>query len=467
MTGNRRILVVDDDPIVQRSCERILGESYEVEVAPTGREGLGKLSSGRYDLALVDLKLPDVSGLDILREAPDRFPDVPIVIITGYSTIKSAVEAVKLGAFDYVAKPFTPDEIETVVAKGLARRSLLEERRELKEALSGRYDISQIIGDSPATRRVKDLIAQVALTDSTVLITGESGTGKDLVARAIHHSSQRREARFLAVDCGAIAPTLLASELFGHVRGAFTGADEDRRGLIRSADGGTLFLDEVANLPLELQPVLLRTIETREVRPVGAAEGLKVDVRYIAATNCDLAELVRKKKFRADLFYRLNVFPIHIPPLRERREDIPALARHFLAKFAAAMHTRVEEFTPEALDALCRYDWPGNVRELSNVIERLVIRSEQARVGHVHVKESLPPARRPAAVPRTAAELNDLRKRLRQEAGAEVEKLFVLDALRRNDYNVTRAAAETGMQRSNFHALLRKHGLRIRDILTQ
>lgn len=465
MTASRRILVVDDDPIVQRSCERILSESYAVEIAPTGKEGLERLSSGRYDLALVDLKLPDVSGLDILREAPNRFPDVPIVIITGYSTIKSAVEAVKLGAFDYVAKPFTPDEIESVVAKGLARRSLLEERRELQEALSGRYDISQIIGDSPAMRHVKDLIAQVARTDSTVLITGESGTGKDLVARAIHYSSPRREGRFVAVDCGAIAPTLLASELFGYVRGAFTGAEDNKPGLIRSAHGGTLFLDEVSNLPLELQPVLLRTIETREVRPVGAAEAVRVDVRYIAATNRDLAELVAKGKFREDLYYRLNVFPIHIPPLRERREDIPLLARHFLAKFAGTMHSRVEEFTPEAIDALCEYDWPGNVRELSNVIERLVIRSEQTRVGHVHVKESLPPARRPSEVPRTAAELNDLKKRLREEAAAAVEKAFLLEALRRNDYNVTRAAADTGMQRPNFQALLRKHGLRIRDIL--
>ena len=465
MSKKVRVLVVDDDPVVLRSCERILEQDYDVRLADTGREGLSLLTGESFDLALVDLKLPDISGMEILHQAPDRFPDVPIIIITGYSTIKSAVEAIKLGAFDYVAKPFTPDEIEAGVEKALRRRRLLRDYRELREALSDRYRMSRLIGESAAMKHVLSLIEQVAKTDSTVLITGESGTGKDLVARAIHFSSARKDARFVALDCGAIAPPLIVSELFGHVRGAFTGATADRDGLIRHAHRGTLFLDEISNLPLELQATLLRTIETREVRAVGAPAPVKVDVRYIAASNRNLHALVREGRFRDDLFYRLNVFPIHLSPLRERRDDIPALAHHFLAEFSTRMHKRVDDFTPEALNALVEYDWPGNVRELSNVVERLVILCGEGRVGQAHVRESLTVSEPRTAIPATVTELNDLKKQLRDQAAAEIEKAFLLEALRRNDHNVTRAAAQTGMQRSNFQALLKKHGLRIKDII--
>ena len=460
-----RILVVDDDPVVQRSCERILGQDYDVRVAASGAEGLSLLAGEPFDLALVDLKLPDVCGMEILRQAPDRFPDLPIIVITGYSTIKSAVGAIKMGAFDYVAKPFTPDEIEAVVEKALRRRRLLMDYRGLQEALSDRYRVWRLIGESAVMKGVLSLVEQVAGTDSTVLLAGESGTGKEVIARAIHFSSRRKDARFVTVDCGAIAPHLIASELFGHVRGAFTGATADHAGLVETAHGGTLFLDEVGNLPLELQAMLLRVIETREVRPVGAAAPAVVDVRYIAATNRDLQDLVREGEFREDLFYRLNVFPIHLPPLRDRAEDIPALARHFLAGFSARMHKRVGDFTPEALDALTQYGWPGNVRELANVVERLVILCRGDRVGQVRVRESLTVSASGASVPQTGEELNNARKALREQAVADIEKAFLVNALRRNDYSVTRAAAQTGMQRSNFQALLRKHDLRMRDIM--
>jgi DNA-binding NtrC family response regulator len=465
MSARVRVLVVDDDPVVRASCERVLGAAYEVRTVGSGREGLAALAAGECDLALVDLKLPDLGGLDILREAPDRFPDVPLIIITGYSTVRSAVEAIKTGAFDYLAKPFTPDELEAAVEKALRHRRLLRGYRELQEAVTDRYQVSRLLGESPAMKRVLELVEQVARTESTVLITGESGTGKELVARAIHFSSPRRDARFVAVDCGAIAPSLMASELFGHVKGAFTGAAADRQGLMPAADGGSLFLDEVGNLPPDLQAALLRALETREVRPVGAERSVKVDARCIAASNRDLGAEAAAGRFREDLFYRLNVFPIRLPPLRERAEDIPVLARHFLALYAARMHKVIEDFTPEALKALTEYSWPGNVRELSNVVERLVILCGESRVGRAHLGESLAAPAPAAEVPRAAGELQDLKRKLRDQAGAEVERAFLLEALRRNGYNVTRAAAQTGMQRSNFQALLKKHNLRIRDII--
>lgn len=465
MLQKPHVLVVDDDPVVRRSCERVLREDCAVLMAETGQDGMRLLDGEPFDLALVDLKLPDISGLDILREAPDRFPDVPIIIITGYSTVRSAVEAIKMGAFDYLAKPFTPDELEAAVQKALRQRRLLRDFRELQDALADRYQNARIVGESAAMKRVFSLLAQVAQTDTTVLITGESGTGKELAARAVHFSGRREKADFVAVDCGAIAPSLIASELFGHVRGAFTGAMADRAGLIRAAESGTIFLDEIGNLPLDTQSMLLRAIESHEVRPVGSSDSVKVDVRYIAATNRDLQTLVNKGEFREDLFYRLNVFPIRLPPLRERREDIPLLARHFLKHYSARMHKRIDDFTAEAVGALSRYDWPGNVRELSNVVERLVILCGEGRVGLAHVQECLAIPTSVPSIPENVEDLNRARKEVRDQAVVQVEKAFLMEALRRNDYNASKAAAQTGMQRSNFQALLRKYGLRIRDIM--
>ena len=464
MKRRPRILVVDDDALVRQSCERILGKDYDVKLTQNGREGLALLQGESFDLALVDLKLPDITGIDILNRAPDSFPETPIIMITGYSTIKSAVEAIKMGAFDYLAKPFSPDELEAAAEKALRERRLLSDYRELREAVADRYQVSRLVGDGPAMDRVLALVEQVAQTDTTVLLTGESGTGKELVARAIHFSSLRKDGRFVAVDCGAIAPSLIASELFGHVRGAFSGAVADHDGLIQAANGGTLFLDEVSNLPLDLQATLLRAIEACEVRAVGASDSVKADARYIAATNRDLRSLVAAGKFREDLFYRLNVFPIDLPALRDRREDIPLLARHFLSTFSARMHKRIEDFTPEAIDALVQYDWPGNVRELSNVVERLVILCNAGQIGQARLHESLTASVPGTAVARTADELNELKKRLRDEAVAEAERAFLVAALRRTGYNATRAANETGVQRPNFQAMLKKHGLRIRDI---
>ena len=464
-----RILVVDDDPVVRRSCERILSETCAVRSVGTGREGLESLESESFDAALIDLKLPDMDGMDILSRGTDSFPDVPLIIITGYSTIKGAVDAIKIGAFDYIAKPFTPDQLEATVEKAFRQRKLLKDYRELREAVSDSRQAMPLLGESPAMKEVLSLVEQVAETDSTVLLTGESGTGKELVAQAIHARSPRRNELFIAVDCGAIAPSLIASELFGHVRGAFTGATADRSGLVQAADGGTVFLDEISNLPLDLQASFLRVIETSEVRAVGASASIKVNVRYISATNRDLGNLVGEGTFREDLSYRLNVFPIRIPPLRERREDIPTLARHFLALLSTKIHKRIEDFTPEALNALAGYDWPGNVRELSNVVERLVILGGEGRIGQASVNQALtsPGSAESVPTPQTAAELNEARKTVRDQAVADIEKKFLIEALRRNDHNVTKAAEDSGMQRSNFQALLKKHELRIKDLLAR
>ncbi len=464
MSKQARILIIDDDPIVQQSCKRILVENYDVEITDSGQKGLAALETQSFHLVLLDLKLPDIQGMDILRQAPDRFPDVPVIIITGYPSTKSTVEAIKIGAFDYLGKPFTPDELETAVEKALRQHRLLTDYHSLQDTLHHRYQVSRLVGESAAMKRVFSLIVQSARTDSTVLITGESGTGKELVARAIHFSGDRKEERFVAVDCGAISPSLIASELFGHVRGAFTGASTDREGLIQAAEKGTLFLDEISNLPMDLQANLLRVIENREVRPVGASEAYKFDVRFIAATNHDLQTLVTEGKFREDLYYRLNVFPIHLAPLRERREDIPLLARQFLALFSARMHKRIDDFTPEALNFLTQYEWPGNVRELSNVIERLVILCNENRLGLAHLNQSMTVSSALTSVPHNAVELNEVKKKLRDQSVAEVEKAFLLEALRRNEYNVSKAAQQTGMQRSNFQALLKKYSLRLRDM---
>jgi len=465
MKSKPRLLIIDDDPVVQKSCRRALSGSCTIVIAVNGAEGLSRLETESFDAALVDLKLPDMNGMDILKHGPDRFADVPMVVITGYSTVASAVEAIKLGAFDYIAKPFGPEELEIVIEKALKQRQLLIDYEELQRTLSDRERVLPIIGDSAAMKKVFLLVEQVAKTDSTVLLIGESGTGKELIAHAVHSHSLQKDSRFVAVDCGAIAPNLIASELFGHVRGAFTGATADRTGLMQTADGGTLFLDEIGNLPFDLQASLLRVIETNEMRPVGSSASIKLNVRYISATNQDLGTLISEGKFREDLAYRLNVFPIKIPSLRERREDIPTLGQHFLALFSAKMHKHIEAFTDEAMSALVEYDWPGNVRELSNVVERLAILCGEGMVGLMHVHQALPTADGFETPPTTARELNEARKSARSQASFHVEESFLKEALRRNDFNVTKAAAQTGMQRPNFQALLKKHGLRIADIV--
>jgi DNA-binding NtrC family response regulator len=382
MPRRPRILIVDDEPNMCRSLEIALGEDgrYEVTATVSAREALDRLR-GRVDLLLADLSMPEMDGLTLLRKAKDVSPETAVILMTAYSTVESAVEAMKAGAFEYLIKPFSNDEVHLVVASALRLRRLERENRDLRARLQDRA-LAGLIGDSEPMRRVRRLIERAAESDATVLVTGESGTGKELIARAVHDAGQRRDGPFVAVNCAALAETLLESELFGHERGAFTGAVRQRAGTLEQADGGTLFLDEVGDMSAALQTRLLRVLESRSFSRVGGSDTVEVDVRFIAATHRDLGRLVVEGSFREDLFYRLNVVAIEAPPLRLRREDVPALVEHILGQIQArAPGGPSVRLSDEALDALGVYEFPGNVRELWNVIERAVVLAEGPVIG--------------------------------------------------------------------------------------
>lgn len=464
---NPRILVVDDEMIVCESCKRILEEEeYEVEVALSGKEAFEKMKENPFDIVITDLKMPGIDGMEVLKTFRKEYPDAIVIMITGFSTVETAVEAMKLGAVDYIPKPFTPDEVSIVVRKAIEKKSLLLENIYLRQELQEKYGFHNIVGKSKKMQEIYRIIAKVANTDSTVLIYGQSGTGKELIARAIHFNSPRRDKQFVPVDCAVLSENLLESELFGHVRGSFTGAVTTKPGLFEVADGGTVFLDEVGNISLAIQAKLLRVLQEREFTPVGGTKAKKVDIRLIAATNKELEKMIKEETFREDLYYRLNIVPIYLPPLRERQEDIPMLAVHFLKKYAEEMGKTIKGFTPEAMEKLMKYPWPGNARELENVIERTVVMidEEMVRVDHLF----LPGQREQESsgekhIPTTSEELKEIKKQMREKAVEEVEKAFVLSALERHHWNVTRAAEEVGMLRPNFQALMRKYNLRARE----
>jgi DNA-binding NtrC family response regulator len=404
--------------------------------------------------------MPDVDGLEVLQRVKESHPEIEVVMVTGLSQIETAVRAMKLGAFDYVPKPFDPDELAVVVDRALEHRRLLQENVSLKSAVGSKYRFENIIGASPRMQEVFRLIAQCAPTNTTVLITGESGTGKELIARAIHYNSLRKDNPIVPVDCMSLSENLLESELFGHVKGAFTGAIANKRGLLEVASGGSVFLDEVGNIPLSIQAKLLRVIQEREFKAVGDTRTQSANIRLICATNRDLRAMVAEASFRDDLFYRINIFPIRVPALRERREDIPALAFHFLKSCSAEIGKPVTRFSDDALSLLMSHDWPGNVRELENAVHRAVILASDDVVRKAHLAGL---GGQPAGdAPRTGEELKKIKKAAREKSVEAIEKAFVLDALKRNDWNVTRSAEETGMQRANFQALMKKHGIRLR-----
>jgi DNA-binding NtrC family response regulator len=459
-----RILVVDDEEIVIRSCLRILGEGgYELDSAPDGLEALRKVEESPFDILVLDIMMPKLGGLEVLQRVKESHPDIDVIMITGLSEIDTAVRAMKLGAFDYLPKPFDPDELRLVVQRALERRRLLRENLDLRSEVSARYRLENIVGGSAAMQGVYRLVAKCAPTNSTVLLTGESGTGKELIARAIHYNSLRRDQPFVPVDCNALSENLLESEMFGHVKGAFTGAVASKKGLFEIADQGTLFLDEIGNLSLTTQAKLLRAIQEREFKAVGGTQVQAANFRLVCATNKDLAAMVAAGTFRDDLYYRISVFPIHVPPLRERRDDIPALAFHFLKAYAAELGKPVTEFSAGAMSALVNHDWPGNVRELENAVQRAVILATDQVVRQAHLGDIVDKSLRlDVDVPRTSDELKRTKKVAREKSVESIEKSFVLEALRRNDWNVTRSAAETGMQRANFQALMKKHGIRLR-----
>jgi two-component system response regulator PilR (NtrC family) len=387
-SGKVRILIVDDEPSMREMLRIVLRrDGYDVQLADSGRDAIEQLRQSNFDLLLSDIKMPDISGVDVLRAAKEINRDLVAFMMTAYASTSTAVDAMRLGAVDYFTKPFSVDELRLKIRQHLESHRLKQENVLLKKALNTRYEFSNIIGRSEPMLDVFRMVETIAKTTSTVLITGESGTGKDLVARAVHYNSLRRERPFVALNCGGVPETLLESELFGHMRGAFTGADTNKKGLIEVAEGGTVFLDEIGEMTTTMQVKLLRVLQDRRFRRLGGTEEVQADIRVIAATNQDLEKLVASGRFREDLFYRINVIRMHLPPLRERSEDIPLLAEHFLSKYAEQMKKPVRSVAQESLLLLQGYGWPGNVRELENVIERAVALEQTPVV----LPDSLPP----------------------------------------------------------------------------
>jgi DNA-binding NtrC family response regulator len=457
-----RILIIDDESVICDGCKLALRDhGYAVDAVRDGRSGLEWLMRNPCELVLLDMKLPDTDGMQLLEIIRREKSGVSVVVMTGYSSVSDAVRAMKLGAFDYLSKPFSDEELVLTVAKAVTTQRLAEENLALRRQLFAKFDFSNIVGEDPKMLHIFEEIRKAAPTETTILLEGESGTGKELFAKAIHAHSHRDHKQFIVADCSTFAPSLLESELFGHIRGAFTGATHDKSGIFEVADGGTLFLDEVANLTLDVQGKLLRVMETQEYRPVGASLPRKTDIRIIAASNQNLKSLVEQGKFRDDLFYRLSVLPIYIPPLRERRPDIPKLAYHFLRIFCREMGRRVQGFSDDALQILINHDWPGNVRQLKNVVERLVIMAEKTVLDYHQLAYNLYDDRvpKPASVPTNLKELRSIKKRIVEEQYGRIERAFLLKALTAVGGNISQAAKLVGMQRPNFSAMLKRHGI--------
>jgi len=451
-----RILIVDDEKsLVDFLSLLCSGEGYGVAVAYSAGEAREQLAQTSPDLVLCDVMMPDGNGLDLLREIRAHEPAPAVVMMTAYTSTKTAIEAMKLGAADYVAKPFDVDELKVVIHNALETRRLAAEVVYLREELVGRYTFENIIGRSPRMRTTFALVERVAKTSSTVLIRGESGTGKELIARAIHFSSPRAAHRFLSINCGAMPESLLESELFGHERGAFTGAVRDKRGLFQEAHRGTLFLDEIAEMSQAMQVKLLRALQDRAIRRIGGTSEEAVDVRIITATNRDLLELISRGDFREDLYYRINVIPIELPPLRERREDIALLVDHFLRKFAEGLDQPTKRISKDAMRLLESHSWPGNVRELENLIERAVALSSGPVIGVADFPDDLanrhPPSPAEIALPDDGLDLEAHLSRIRTE--------LMRQALERCDGVQTRAAELLGMTFRSFRYYAKKAGL--------
>jgi two-component system, NtrC family, response regulator PilR len=451
-----RVLVVDDERSMRELLAIVLGrEGYEVFAAEHGQAALAVLERQHFDLLVSDIRMPDMSGVELLRAARDLQPDLIAIMMTAYASTETAVEALRLGARDYLIKPFNVEELKLRIRDHLEKRELRQEVVLLKKSLQVSHQFSSIVGRSEPMLRLFALVERVAPTNSTVLITGESGTGKELVARAIHYNSLRRDAPFVALHCAALPETLLESELFGHVKGAFTGADTNKKGLIEQGEHGTIFLDEIAEMSPGMQVKLLRVLQERRFRRVGGLEEIAADIRVIAATNKHLAELVSEGSFREDLFYRINVIPVVLPPLRERGEDIPLLAEHFLARFSAEMGKKIASISRDALALLEGYHWPGNVRELQNVLERAVALEQTPTILPEtlpdHIRGRLPTISPLVAVP---GEGFDLEQHVR-----EIERGYLADALRKAGGVQVKAAKLLGMSFRSFRYYAKKYDL--------
>jgi DNA-binding NtrC family response regulator len=459
MTRSLRVLVVDDEEVIRDILATLLErEGWQVTTASNGTRALAAFEAEPHDVVLLDLMLPDRPGLEVLAEIRRRDPDAVVVIVTAYSSIEGAIEAMRLGAFHYIPKPFQNEEVLLTVEKGAETRRLTEENRRLKEELSRRFGLGRIIGKSEGMRKVFELVRLAGPSKSTILVEGESGTGKELVARAIHTHSPRSGGAFVTVNSGSMPTELLESNLFGHVRGAFTGAVANKKGLFESAEGGSIFFDEIGTVGLETQAKLLRVIQEKEFMRVGSVETQKADVRIIAATNVDLKRLVAEGRFRDDLYYRLCVITIPIPPLRERREDVPLLAEHFVRVYASENNKPISGIDPEAMRALLDYEWPGNVRELENAIERAVVLCSGGAIGLDLLPESvLSPDRSelPVRLPENGSTYKDLVE--------EYERRLVRTALRRTGGVQKRAAELLRMKPTTLHEIIKRLEIQSRE----
>ncbi len=445
MSTKPRILIVDDEAAMRESLKDwLMEDGYEVNSAESGETALKMAAERNWDIVLLDLKMPGMDGIETLEKIKEINPDTEVLMMTAYATVDTAVQAMKEGAFDYLVKPFDPDEVEIQIKKIVKHKDLVVQNILLRKKLEEKYHYDEIIGKSDAMQEVFELIDRVAPTDSTVLITGESGTGKELIAQAIHGNSTRCYMPFIAVSCGALPETLLESELFGYEKGAFSGAEHRKRGRFEMADNGTLFLDEIGDISLKTQVDLLRVLQQKEFSRLGSEEVIRVDVRILAATNRDLKKAIREKRYREDLFYRLNVIAIHVPPLRQRKEDIPLLVSAFIEKYCLEMNREEAKIAPSALKLLMDYDWPGNVRELENIIERALVIGQGQKIE----ADDLPFSRRdvaPAELPRSLKKM---------------EKVHIGRILKETNWNISKAARELDIDRQTLYNKIDKYGIR-------
>ncbi|MFZ1640594.1 MAG: sigma-54 dependent transcriptional regulator [Candidatus Contendobacter sp.] len=451
--GRKRILLVDDDEAVCRMVEAILSDrDYTVSAHTRSLDAMTGFEPGSYDLVITDIKMPMMNGLDVLQKVKQQDPALPVIMITAHATVDMSIQALRKGAYDLLTKPFEPEELLSRVRNALRQTELIKENRELKEELAAWQ--GSIVGNSPHLLNILETARKVAIRDIPVLISGESGTGKELVARAIRHYSRRKDGKFVAINCGAIPEALLESELFGHRKGAFTGADRDHKGLIETADGGTLFLDEVGTLPPNVQKTLLRFLQEQEFYRVGETTPVKVDVRVLSATNLDLQVAVQSGAFREDLYYRLNVVNLRLPPLRERRSDIPLLVAHFVKEQNRRFDTHVKGFNREAMEAMIQYDWPGNIRQLSNVVQAAMAIDNSDYIGPAVLAQLIGLPDQSATLARDIGELDYA------AALARFETEYLTRLLQTSGGNIEDVAHQAGMNVATVYRKIKKHGLR-------
>jgi two-component system response regulator HydG len=449
MSNQANILIIDDEETMRDSCRQTLfRDGHRVEAAEDGSKGLALLEAESFDLVILDLKMPGLGGMEVLKRIKEDDPESVVIVITGYATIESAVQAMKSGAYDFIPKPFTPDSLRAIVKRALDRRELVLENVLLRSELKASLGLEVIVGQSKSMKKVEELVQKVGPTDTTVLISGESGTGKELVARAIHRCSSRKDKPFVAVDCGSLVENLFESELFGHVKGSFTGATATKYGRFELANGGTLFFDEIGNIGVNIQTKLLRVIQEREITKVGSSQVVKVDVRIVAANNMDLQKCIKEGTFREDLFYRLSVVPISLPPLRQRKDDIPLLANYFLKKYNKKRKKSVTAISDRAMKALFEYDWPGNVRELENAIERAVVLAEDEVVRSSDLLYYGLSVEQPSRVASGASQ------RL-----VDIEKEHITKTLKTFNGHKGKTAERLGIDRKTLRLKLKKYGI--------